>query len=111
MSLIKKIKDEKKMKLLSRKLKIAQTQIAFEAQMIEFLQDNGLPTDKETCTLYCSMIQHLNQDEDSFVPASVAKRIRKARANAFAFYTMNPEKKPKHEEAGTSLESDLGQEA
>lgn len=83
--------------LFPRKLKLAQTQQAFDTQADEFLLANGFKADDSYRALYASMVQHLPEDADEFTPSFVAKRMRKQIASELAFYLIHPERRPKPE--------------
>lgn len=74
---------------------LAQSQEEFDKQADQFLLEAGFPVDDEHRMLYGQFIQHSNENEDSFEPEAMAKRIRKARATMFAFYLIQPSRRPK----------------
>ena len=86
------------MRLLKRKIKLAQTDEAFQAQAEKFLIDNGFEVNDNFKALFGSFVQMLSQHEDEFDPEFVAKSIRKAIANEFAFYLIHPNKRPVKDE-------------
>ena len=87
--------------LKSKKVLLAQTQLALEQQAVDFLLDNNIEVTPDTLALFGAAIQQGDQAEDSFNPEQVAKAIRKARASRFAFYLIHPDRKPKDEPVAT----------
>lgn len=81
--------------MFKKRVKLAQSMGDFEAQAVDFLQDNGFPITPEFLKLYGTLIQHSSENDDTFSPSELAKKIRKLRANEFAFYLVHPERKPK----------------
>jgi hypothetical protein len=88
-----------KLRLFSRNRKLAITQDAFETQALEFMDEYGFDPNADNLRLYGSFIQHSPESADSFDPDVMARRIRKAHANACAFYLMHPERKAPKAEA------------
>lgn len=85
-----------------KRIKFAQDQASFDAQAREFLETNGFPVDGAHEKLFGAFVQHSDEREDSFDPVSLAKAMRKQKANELAFYLMYPEKRPKEEVVATS---------
>lgn len=83
--------------MFKHKVKLAETQEAFEAQAEWFLSKHGLPTDQETKGMYASFVQCSDQNSNYIDSKLVASQVRKQLANKFAFYMMHPDKKPKNE--------------
>lgn len=84
------------MGLFSRNLpKLAQTQETFDAQADEFLANEGFPVNDEYRMLYGTFVQHSGDSSDTLDINLMAQRIRKAKANEFAFYLIQPKRRPK----------------
>lgn len=77
--------------------KLPQTQEAFDQEAARFLKSQGFPNTGEFQKLFAAFIQNSSPADDTYSPRSLAKAIRKQRANEFAFYLMFPEKRPKPE--------------
>jgi hypothetical protein len=101
--------------MLSRKVKLAQSQSEFDAQISAFLVENGFPDAPAYQRAAASMIQMLPDQQDFFYPKKLAAQMRRAKANELAFYLIYPDKRPKDptsEENGTpEANGNLEQEA
>ena len=89
----------------------AQTQEAFDLQVEEFLVEHDFPVTDSFKALVGSLVQHMPDDADSFDPQHLAKRIRKARVNEYAFYNIHPSKRPKapsDSQADSSSKEEVG---
>lgn len=91
--------------MLNRRLKLPQTQEAFDSLAENFLIAHGFDNTLEYKKLFAAFVQHAPEGEDSFCPKLMAKKIRKQKANEFAFYVMYPEKRPKKEADGPEVKS------
>jgi hypothetical protein len=80
--------------MFNRKVKLAQTQEDFDAQVSSFLLENGFPDDQGHRATFAQSIQMLPADQDFFHTEKMARQIRKAKAGEYAFYVMYPNKRP-----------------
>jgi hypothetical protein len=90
----------KLLRLLKRRprLKLEQTQEGIDKQADEFLASHGFPVDDDHRQLVGSYIQQAPANEDEIDTEALSRCIRKAKANAFAFYLIKPNLRPKKEE-------------
>lgn len=86
------------LKRRSKRLPLEQTQAGIDKQCDDFLAKYGFPLDDEFRAMFGQLIQHLPDSEDDYDPELMARRIRKAVATRFAFYLIQPQRRPKEKE-------------
>lgn len=91
--------------MLFRRVKLPQTQEAFDKLTDDVLLSQGFDLTPEYRKLFAAFIQHAPEHDDTFDPKIIAKKIRKQKANELAFYVMYPEKRPVKVEDDTKVSS------
>lgn len=86
---------------LSKRVTFATSQEEFDQQATDFLLSYGFEDTAEYRKLFGALVQHSGEDDNTFDPNLMARRIRKQKANEYAFYVIYPEKKQTKTEASS----------